>query len=382
MHTVIVWLKRIFTIQTIGLMVAVGSLLVAIHQVLSDSSGEPVVCWNDSELEQGSTIRTYIYTSSTEQIPIAPLLAKIDNPSQHTTHDVSAKYQVQPQGVELSYSLDYRAQEGLQGVELRNIDSALPAFEQMSAPVNYAELKGDKGRIELSLRLTYNGIETPFKANQQIIIKRFKASALRTEAIADARKQTMGELSAIYLYSPASGFLPFNTWVENSGGTQTKPKYDYQSDVTTKKQEPAKEVTKKVDKKPSAKVGKSSSVKQNKKGPHWVLVVGLILLCSALFFLAFILAEPSEAAYNIIWEQICDGFKINFSAVKRTFDNGFDTETIPFYDKMFGSHRTPAFIRGIIYAICWVIFVVMGFFWILTLLAIPLGVLIAIKEFF
>lgn len=43
MNSIVVWLKRIFTIQTVGLMVAVGSLLVAIHQVQLDSNGEPTV---------------------------------------------------------------------------------------------------------------------------------------------------------------------------------------------------------------------------------------------------------------------------------------------------------------------------------------------------
>ena len=70
MHSVVQLLKRIFTMQTIGLMVAVGSLLVAIHQVLSDSDGEPVVSWNGAEMAPNSKVTTYVYTSTTEPIAV------------------------------------------------------------------------------------------------------------------------------------------------------------------------------------------------------------------------------------------------------------------------------------------------------------------------
>ncbi|MBQ1978851.1 MAG: hypothetical protein II228_03230, partial [Alistipes sp.] len=225
MNTIVVWLKRLFTIQTIGLLVAIGSLLVAIHQVWLDSDGEPVACWNGTELPQNTTTRTYVYTATSEQIPIAPLLVTIDNPTQFTAHDVSTKYQATMQGVKPAYSFDYKTQAGLQGIELRNADTTLPAFEQMSAPINYAELMGVSGQINLSLRLTYNGIETPMQVNQQIVLKRFPAYSLQANAVTDARAHASSD-AALYMYDPLTGFRPLYlsaTPTENTTTPKAQP---------------------------------------------------------------------------------------------------------------------------------------------------------------
>ena len=398
MHSVIVLLKRIFTIQTIGLMVAVGSLLVAIHQVLSESSGEPIVTWNGDEMAPNTAVTTYVYTSESEQIPIAPLLARVENPTQHTAQDVSTKYVARVQGLALQYSFDYKTQMGMQGTDIRNVDSSLPAFEQMSSPINYADMAGEQGELNLSLRLTYNGIETPFLATQRVVIKRFK-SALYDNAVKDARKYVLGADDAIYVYMAQNGFMPLSIPAEQplpakqtaepkskSQSVQSKPQQNQQS--VTKKQEPTSQQQKQsVQSKPQKqqnvkeKPQQAKVSKKRSKGSIWLLTIGLIILGVSLMFLCFILYEPSEAAYNLIYDQIFDGFKIDFNAIKRTFDRGFETETEPFFAKMFGSFGLPGIIRGLLYAISWVIFLIAGIFWLITILIVPLGIFVIIKSF-
>lgn len=349
MNTIVVWLKRIFTIQTIGLLVAIGSLLVAIHQVWLDSDGEPVVSWNGVELQQNATTRTYVYTATSEQIPIAPLLVTIDNPTQFTAHDVSTKYQATTQGVNLTYSFDYKTQAGLQGIELRNADTTLPAFEQMSAPINYAELMGVSGQINLSLRLTYNGIETPMQVNQQIFLKRFPAYSLQANAVTDARAHASSD-AALYMYDPLTGFRPLylsaapaeNTTTPNTQSTQpTKPT---QPAVTPQKQQQEQPQVA-APTAPKQETAVKSKPAKKKGGTHWIEVVGFILLCIGGGVLGAFLYMPSGEVFDKLFEH---GFRIDFDALKWAFDNEFDN--------VFGDMHLPNWLSSILYALC----IVMG----------------------
>ena len=379
MNSIVVWLKRIFTIQTIGLLVAIGSLLVAIHQVWLDSDGEPVVSWNGTELQQNATTRTYVYTATTEQIPIAPLLVTIDNPTQFTAHDVSTKYQATMQGVKPAYSLDYKTQAGLQGVELRNAETTLPAFEQMPAPINYAELTSPTGQINLSLRLTYNGIETPMQVNQQIFLKRFPAYSLQANAATDARTSAPSD-AALYIYDPLTGFQTLNLSAipsENTTTTNarpTQPAKPAQPAVTPQKQQQeqpqvAAPTTPKQETAVKAKPAKK------KGGTHWTLMVGGFLLILAIGAIIAFLYMPIGAAYSKLGDQIFDyGFRIDIDDLKWAFNNEFDD--------VFGDMHLPNWLSSILYALCVLAGAIATLLWIGLFILILLGIIALIIKLF
>lgn len=379
MNSIVVWLKRIFTIQTIGLLVAIGSLLVAIHQVWLDSDGEPVVCWNGTELPQNATTRTYVYTATSEQIPIAPLLVTIDNPTQFTAHDVSTKYQATMQGVKPAYSLDYKTQAGLQGVELRNAETTLPAFEQMSAPINYAELTSPTGQINLSLRLTYNGIETPMQVNQQIVLKRFPAYSLQANAATDARTSAPSD-AALYIYDPLTGFQTLNLSAipsENTTTTNarpTQPAKPTQPAVTPQKQqqEQPQVVTPSSPKQETAVKSKPA---KKKGGTHWTLMVGGFLLILAIGAIIAFLYMPIGAAYSKLGDQIFDhGFRIDIDDLKWAFNNEFDD--------VFGDMHLPNWLSSILYALCVLAGAIATLLWISLFILILLGIIALIIKLF
>ena len=377
MNTIVVWLKRLFTIQTIGLLVAIGSLLVAIHQVWLDSDGEPVVSWNGTELPQNATTRIYVYTATSEQIPIAPLLVTIDNPTQFTAHDVSTKYQATTQGVNLTYSFDYKTQAGLQGIELRNADTTLPAFEQMSAPINYAELMGASGQINLSLRLTYNGIETPMQVNQQIFLKRFPAYSLQANAATDARTSAPSD-AVLYIYDPLTGFQTLNLSAipsENTTTTNarpTQPAKPAQPAVTPQKQEQPQVVTPSSPKQETAVQAKPA---KKKGGTHWTLMVGGFLLILAIGAIIAFLYMPIGAAYSKLGDQIFDhGFRIDIDDLKWAFNNEFDD--------VFGDMHLPNWLSSILYALCVLAGAIATLLWIGLFILILLGIIALIIKLF
>lgn len=364
MNSIVVWLKRIFTIQTIGLLVAIGSLLVAIHQVWLDSDGEPVVSWNGTELQQNATTRTYVYTATSEQIPIAPLLVTIDNTTQFTAHDVSTKYQATTQGVNLTYSFDYKTQAGLQGIELRNADTTLPAFEQMSAPINYAELMGASGQINLSLRLTYNGIETPMLVNQQIFLKRYPAYSLQANAVTDARAHASSD-AALYIYDPQTGFRPLNLSVAPTENTTTpntqttQPTKPTQPAVTPQKQQEQPQVVTPTS--PKQETAVKSKPAKKKGGTHWTLMVGGFLLILAIGAIIAFLYMPIGAAYSKLGDQIFDhGFRIDIDDLRAAFNCEFED----IFGNNLGMRNLPDWIIMIIYALCILMGVVATLLWI------------------
>ena len=361
MNSIVVWLKRIFTIQTIGLLVAIGSLLVAIHQVWLDSDGEPVACWNGTELPQNATTRTYVYTATSEQIPIAPLLVTIDNPTQFTAHDVSTKYQTTMQGVKPAYSLDYKTQAGLQGIELRNAETTLPAFEQMPAPINYAELMGASGQINLSLRLTYNGIETPMLVNQQIFLKRFPAYSLQANAATDARTSAPSD-AALYIYDPLTGFQALNLSAIPSENTSTpnarptEPAKPAQPAVTPQKQQQEQPQVA-APSTPKQETAVKSKPAKKKGGTHWTEVVGIFLLVIGGGAMGAFLYMPIGEVFDKLYYQLFDhGFRINFDALKWAFNNEFDN--------VFGDMHLPNWLSSILYALCIVMGVLATLFYI------------------
>lgn len=345
MNTIIVWLKRIFTIEVLGLMATVGSLLIAIHQIWLDSDGEPIVVWNGEALQQNATTYTYVYTSTTEQVPIAPLLATIDNQSQFAARDMSAKYNAQIQGVRLTYSMDYKVQLGLQGEDIRNVDSSLSAFEQMTAPINYAELTNAVGQINLTLRLTYNGIDTPFQTNQQIRLQRLSESSLQADALADARTRSTAGHTIFYTYDPFSGFTPLNLSSAYAHNATSNEKSTAPTSVASSKSEPTdtnvSQSTTVVD-----PVDNPTPVKVKKKGARkgeLVKVLGIILVCGSLIVLIFMCFVPTLG----IIDYIDDMSKVNFDQLKRAFNNSFDTTFNDFLAKRW----VPDWIRSMLYGI-------------------------------
>ena len=89
----------------------------------------------------------------------------------------------------------------LAGMELRNVDSVLPAFEKMNAPIDYLELQQIFGECSIKCRVTYNGIETPIEYSHLICVRKMGKKQLVKRAIDDFLAQPdFGEKRAIYIY--------------------------------------------------------------------------------------------------------------------------------------------------------------------------------------
>lgn len=362
MNPIITWLRRIFTIQSIGLMVAIGSLLVTIHQVWLASDGEPIITWYGESLHAGQHTSTLLYTSTKEQIPIAPLLAKVENPTQFTAHDVSTRYQIKTQGVQCTPSESYRMQMELQGVELRNTNASLPAFEQMVAPIQYAKMSGSAGALDLALRLTYNGIDVPIQVHQHIELCHLNTRSLHDAALADARKRSIAAGTSIMLYEPAQGFTPLNL---TAGSVSEEPRSESKPQVTSPTPQPKQQTV--ATPRPTPKATPAPMVEkvaeQEGRQDHvsfWeglLLIVGILLIGIPCFILLFVILAPTVEFYDQLWKQITAGFAINFAALRHAYKNGFEDTSMDFLCDLWSDKRVPSGVRSLFYLLSLVGFV-------------------------
>ncbi len=369
MNPIITWLRRIITIQSIGLMVAIGSLLVTIHQVWLASDGEPIITWHGEPLHANQSATTLLYTTTMEHIPIAPLLAEVENPTQFTAHDVSTRYQIKAKEVQCTPSESYRTQMELQGVELRNTNASLPAFESMTAPLQYAKMSGSTGTLDLTLRLTYNGIDVPIQVHQHIEFCYLNTRSLRNAALADARKRSISASTSVLLYEPTQGFSPLYL-TPTANNVSEEPHNESKPQVTPPTPQPKQQTVVTPRPTPQATpapvvekvVAKEQEGQDNLsfwEGLLWI--VGVVLIGVPCFILATIILVlflwPFEAFYEQLWKQITAGFAINLAALRRAYNLGFEEGSIDMLHEL-GLKRVPSWVRSLMYPLTLVGFAV------------------------
>ncbi|MBR5849732.1 MAG: hypothetical protein IKZ12_01540 [Alistipes sp.] len=206
--TIKYWVQRIFSLQSLGFFVALGSLLIGAHQLWLTKEGTIAVCWEGEELLSEAVLRTYVYSCNESLVPMSPLLAKVENHAPHAVRDLSVRYTVDLRGLNGIYHSDYKWQSTMQGTELRNEDRSLPAHEELMAPIEMVELQKVMGRCMLSMRLSYNGLEEPFTYQHNFYIKQLGKRKFRERAINDflAQKE-YAEGCSLYLYDGFNGFV-------------------------------------------------------------------------------------------------------------------------------------------------------------------------------
>jgi len=195
------WLGRIFSMQTLGLLVAIASLLVGAHQLWLAKTGAPVVEWEGKPILENAYLRTYLYTPEDPTMNIGPLLPKIENPGRHSVKDLSVKYVIDNRRMNVIYNSYYKLQFVAEGADLRNSENILPAFEKMNSPIDFIELHKILGECFISCRLTYNGIEKPLEYQHHLYVRKMGKHQFVRKAIEDfLSHREYPEDCALYLY--------------------------------------------------------------------------------------------------------------------------------------------------------------------------------------
>ncbi len=195
------WLGRIFSMQTLGLLVAIASLLVGAHQLWLSKTGEPAITWEGSPVEGGNYLCTYVYTAEDAMLRTEPLFARIENVNRHSVRELMVKYLVDNRRVNVMSNSEYKIEFLPTGMELRNLNSVLPAFEKMNAPIDFLELHQTFGECTIKCRVTYNGIETPIEYSHRLYVKKMGKKQLVKRVIDDFLAQPdFGEDRAAYIY--------------------------------------------------------------------------------------------------------------------------------------------------------------------------------------
>lgn len=219
------WFKSLFSVQSLALIVAIGSLLVGVHQLWLSRSGKPVVKWEGEAVStERNVFYTYIYTNGEKFLPLSPFFAVVSNPEQLVAKELSVKYLIEDRGVNILFSEEFKHQHTIDGRdELRNRERSLPAFEELSAPIEYVELnRGSMGRLIINFRLTCNEIEEPIEYTHFIYLCQLNKRKFREQALADFKsRMNEGDLYSLYLYTDLDGFerIDLSTLANGDGNT-------------------------------------------------------------------------------------------------------------------------------------------------------------------
>ena len=107
-----------------------------------------------------------------------------------------------------------------------------------------------------------------------------------------------------------------------------------------------------------------------------MLVIGLGVIGAFLYM-------PIGEAYSKLGTQIFDnGFRLDFSALKRAFDDEFEESTAPFFGLLFGKRGLPDWLGSILYGFCILTGIVATILWVCVFALMLFGIGVGISKLF
>lgn len=176
-------LKRIINLQTLGFLVALCSLLVAIEQNWLSSGGDISVSINNQEVGTEYSITSYVYYNNQEFDNISSILPNIENDTRFTVNDLNVRYNIISENMTFTTSPNFDISGAKGNVQLKNRERSLYAFESLESPINSITLNNANSSCQIAVKITYNGIEEPINIQQNLYFKNISASE-NTEDVA------------------------------------------------------------------------------------------------------------------------------------------------------------------------------------------------------
>ena len=176
-------LKRIINLQTLGFLVALCSLLVAIEQNWLSLGGDISVSINNQKVGTEYSITSYVYYNNQEFDNISSILPNIENDTRFTVNDLNVRYNIISENMTFTTSPNFDISGAKGNVQLKNTERSLYAFETLESPISSITLNNANSSCQIAVKITYNGIEEPINIRQNLYFKNISASE-NTEDVA------------------------------------------------------------------------------------------------------------------------------------------------------------------------------------------------------
>ncbi len=163
-NKVLTWLKRIFTLKTLEVILAIGAIVIAYYQFVYQRGGELTIVYGSENVENNGTQYLVICTDTPDSdfngLPLSP---EFINASEHSVREFQLQYRIKAEGLELHPTINYRIVPDNGYIALRYLDNIIYSYSAADVPIGSVTLTSDSATCDVYARATYDGAKRPFE---------------------------------------------------------------------------------------------------------------------------------------------------------------------------------------------------------------------------
>lgn len=163
-NKVLTWLKRIFTLKTLEVILAIGAIVIAYYQFVYQRGGELTIVYGSENVENNGTQYLVICTDTPDSdfngLPLSP---EFINASEHSVREFQLQYRIKAEGLELQPTINYRIVPDNGYIALRYLDNIIYSYSAADVPIGSVTLTSDFATCDVYARATYDGAKRPFE---------------------------------------------------------------------------------------------------------------------------------------------------------------------------------------------------------------------------
>lgn len=157
------WLKRIFSLQVLSLLLALVTGWITYRQFIRDNGGVTTVTYDGTVLSSNGRRQIVVCMDAPGRIPDISLSPTFANESEYSVRDFALQYTYTCRGIRLKPSDFYQTTRTPDKTILRYKEKTLYTYSEAEAPLYGLTAEKDAGQCTAHVRVTYNGARQPFE---------------------------------------------------------------------------------------------------------------------------------------------------------------------------------------------------------------------------
>lgn len=270
------WLKKIFSVGTISLIVAIIGVWISYKTLLVDTGGELSI--NNTEMAQKAFKANYTIALNEKSLTaVNDFMPQFVNNSNYVLKDFFLRYNFKTEGCNLIATGFYDVTESRDGAVFTLRDERLAPAVSVQEPIASVENYEQSFRISYEVISSFSGGTAPFKESHSLRFIVVERGTMSSRQWYDKVAETAGSSNVIAMYSTSDWLdltnpLPKKENVreqnnESTSVTETKKEVTQQSEITGHKSEsnPTGTVT-------------TTTVTTKSQGWNWLTILIIVVL--------------------------------------------------------------------------------------------------------
>lgn len=190
-NEIIIWLKRIFSLKTLEILLAIGALIIGYYQFIYQKGGDLDMVYDTRPVDNNGQSSLIVCADSRfcnfSDLPLSPDFV---NNTEHSIREFQLQYHINTTGLDIEPSINYRIVTG-PTIEMRYLDNIIYSYSGADSPIRNIKLTSDNATCKVSARASYDGAKHRFDYtinSQFIVVPRYK-NETKEHWIVRARKK-------------------------------------------------------------------------------------------------------------------------------------------------------------------------------------------------